>query len=76
MKTETDIFSHRRRTMQIDEFQRLDQHGASVGLAFDPKQGGTHYRFIVANADGEITRLDCMSATAVGNGWKRSRRSR
>ena len=54
--------------MQIDEFQRLDQHGASVGLAFDPKQGGTHYCFVVANADGEITRLD----RHVGNGcWER-----
>jgi hypothetical protein len=60
--------------MQIDEFVRLDQHDTSVGLAFDPKRGGMHYRFIVANnADGEITG---MSGTAFGNSSTRSRRSR
>ena len=62
--------------MQIDEFQRLDQYGASVGLAFDPKQGGTHYCFVVANRTARSRGSTGMSATAVGNGWKRSRRSR
>ena len=63
--------------MQIDEFQRLDEHDASVGLALDPKRGGTHYRFIVANnADGEITKLERHVGTAFGNWSTRSRRSR
>jgi len=50
--------------MQIDEFVRYDQHNASIGIAFDPKGGGRHYRFICAN-DGEITRLDRL----IGDEW-------
>ena len=45
--------------MQIDEFEKVEGHDSSIGLAFDPKHGGTHYQLIVFNnADGVITRLD------------------
>jgi len=45
--------------MQIDEFVKVDNYDASVGLAFEPKWGGTHYGFIVAdNSDGVITKLE------------------
>ena len=45
--------------MQIDHLLKVDGHDGSVGLAFDPTHGGTHYRFVVFdNAEGVITRLD------------------
>ena len=46
-------------SMQIDEFVRYGQRNASIGIAFDRKGGGRHYRFICAD-DGEIRKFDWL----------------
>ena len=53
--------------MQIDEFVKVDNYDASVGLTFEPKWGGTHYRFIVAdNADYSPDYLTHVRSAANG----------